>query len=110
MQKIIAHTTGKFQLIDQLSGDLISAHRPSVISKTPFVTARLGLDQVVIVAEVKPEATDEEFAKHWKEANGDMDLAVESFLSQFGLDAEGEPETPRSTARGGRKQTSAATE
>lgn len=97
--KIIAHTTGSFQLIDGLSGDLVSAHRPSVVKKTSFITARLAIDQLKIVAEVSDAATDEEFAKHWAEAEGDMDLAIQSFLSIYGVDESVQAESKPSSTK-----------
>jgi hypothetical protein len=108
--KVIAHTTGSFQLIDNLSGDLVSAHRPSVVSRTSFITARLAIGQLAILTEVPDAAKDEEFAKHWKESDGDMELAVQSFISTFEQAEDDAPETPRAPARGGKKQTPAATE
>lgn len=96
--KVIAHTTGSFQLLDGFSGDLISAHRPSVVEKTTFITARVAVEQAVIVAEVPDEATDERFAKHWAESEGDLDLAVQSFLATFEA-VEGDA-SPAPTKRG----------
>jgi hypothetical protein len=97
--KVIAHTTGAFQLLDGLSGDLISAHRPSVVKKTSFVTARLAIEQVKIVTEVPDAATDEAFAKHWKDSDGDIDLAVQSFLATFeAVEGEAAPVPAKKTS------------
>lgn len=98
--KVIAHTTGAFQLLDQLSGDHIPHHRPAVITRTSFISQRLAADQLKIVAEVPDAATDAEFAKHWQESNGDLELAVQSFQATF-EPAEAESAKP---ARGARKQ------
>jgi hypothetical protein len=97
--KVIAHTTGSFQLLDQLSGDHIPHHRPAVITRTSFITQRLAADQLKIVAEVPDAATDAEFAKHWAESEGDLELAVQSFQATF----EQAEETPAKPARGAKK-------
>jgi hypothetical protein len=93
--KVIAHTTGAFQLLDAFSGDLIPAHRPAVIEKTMFITARLAIEQVKIVAEVNSSATDAQFVKHWKDSDGDMDLAIQSFLAIYGLDVVAQEDVAR---------------
>jgi hypothetical protein len=89
--KVIAHTTGSFQLIDNLSGDHIPHHRPAVVKRTPFITQRLAADQLKVVAEVPDEATDADFAKHWESSEGDLDLAVQSYQATFGAQAEDTP-------------------
>lgn len=88
MKKILAHTTGKFMLLDGMSGDELDAFRPSVVRQTPFINTRVGLNQVEIVAELKREATDAEYVRFLKEADGDFDVANESFLAVYGIDAE----------------------
>jgi hypothetical protein len=103
--KILAQTLGTFQLLDNLTGDLIPASRPAVITKTSFTTARAAIEQVRILAELKDDATDAEFRKHWEEAGGDYDLAVQSFLSAYGADpavevAETEAQPAPSKRRG----------
>lgn len=110
--KVIAHTTGNFQLLDGLSGDLLSAHRPSVVTRTPFIRERVGLEQVKVIAEAPDAATDAEFAKHWKEADGDIELAVQSFLSTFeeGAAEEGAAEEGTAAPRASRKRAAQASE
>jgi hypothetical protein len=97
--KVIAITTGAFQLLDSLTGDLISAFRPSVVEKTSFLTARHAIDQVKVLAEVADSATDDEFAKHWHEAGKDIDLAVQSFTAIHSLVAAAAPEADPAPAK-----------
>jgi hypothetical protein len=88
--KILAHTTGSFVLVDPTTGDEIAHFRPSVVRRSSFIDTRAKLGQVVIVKELKPTATDKEFAKFLKEADNNLDLAMESFLSVYDIDAPDE--------------------
>jgi hypothetical protein len=105
--KVIAHTTGSFQLIDNLSGDHIPHHRPAVVTRTSFISQRLAADQLVIVGEVPAHATDAEFAKHWEASEKDVDLAVQSFQATFG---EAEAEADAEPAKPSRSKKTAAAE
>lgn len=105
--KVIAHTTGNFQLLDGQSGDLISAFRPSVVTQTPFINARRGLRQIEIIAEDLPDdASDVEFAKHWQEANGDMELAVQSYVATFeAIEGDAQADSTQAPRRARKKVT-----
>ena len=94
MPKILVETSGRFKLLDlsvRPAQDINHA-RPSVVVNSHFVQARVGLGQLAVLATLKDEATDAEFAKYVTESKGDMTLAVSSFVASFGLDAE-----PKST-------------
>jgi hypothetical protein len=82
--KLLVETVGQFMLVDGLQE--IQATRPSVISPSHFFSERVSRNQINVLAELKDEATDLEFKKFLAESNGDMDLAVESFLSTFGAE------------------------
>ncbi|MGO7308754.1 hypothetical protein ACCS91_33405 [Rhizobium ruizarguesonis] len=84
--KILAETTGEFMLSDLGTGDVIYAGRPSVVELSPFIEARVAISQVRKEADLTADATDDEFATYWTESEGNRDLAVESFLSKFGVD------------------------
>jgi hypothetical protein len=104
--KILAHTTGSFMLVDPTTGDEISYSRPSVVRRSSFFDTRVKIGQVVIVKELKPTATDKEFAKFLKEADGDAALAMESFLSAYDIDApDQEPEAEEKKASRTKKAT-----
>lgn len=81
--KILAETTGDFLLLDLSTGDTLEAHRPSVVSRSGFLDARIALHQVTKLADLPDDATDAEFAGYWTESEGDKALAVESYLSKF---------------------------
>lgn len=89
--KILAETTGDFMLTDLATGQSIQAVRPSVVPRSRFVDARIALSQIVKVADVPDDATDEEFASFWRDSDGDRELAIASFLSKFDPEAPKEP-------------------
>ena len=91
--KLLAETTGPFGLIDLATGHTLNANRPSVVTRTGFVDARIALGQIVKVADVPDEATDDDFEGYWISCDGDRELAVASYLSKF------DPEAPRAKSR-----------
>lgn len=101
--RMLAETTGDFMLVDMAAGQTIPAFRPAVVARTAFIDARIALGQIVKVADLPAEATNEEFQAYWKEA-GDRDLAISSFLSKFEPAAEEAPadEAPRTQRRRGK--------
>lgn len=96
MSKSLIETTGQFQLVDELH-QVARANRPTVVELSNFFQTRAFVGQIKMIAALKDEATDAEFAKYWAEAEGDRDLAIQSFLSGFGVDAvvEVEVEAPK---------------
>ncbi len=96
--KMLVETKGGFQLLDLgYKGQLIHSHRPSVAENSHFVQDRIGRDQVRVLGELKDEATDEDFVKYLEDAEGDLELAIDSFLSEFGKETV---ETPGKRRRG----------
>jgi hypothetical protein len=84
--KILCETTGSFSLVDfGQAGAVIEAHRPSVVERSAFVSARAAVGQIRFLGDVTDEATDAEFAKYVDEAE-DMDLAVSAFLAAFAVE------------------------
>ncbi|TPJ51676.1 MULTISPECIES: hypothetical protein [unclassified Mesorhizobium] len=101
MIKLLAETKGSFQLHDLAhKGQRIHARRPSVVENSHFIQDRIGRGQVRIIAELKPEATDEDFVAYVKEAEGDMQFAIDAFMAEFGTEAVDQPVKKK---RGGRK-------
>jgi outer membrane usher protein FimD/PapC len=83
MQKHLAETKGNFQLVDFThNSQLLSAHRPSVVSLSTFMQGRVANGQVNLLGKVNEEATDEEFQAYWVESEN-AELAVASFLEAF---------------------------
>lgn len=91
--KILAQTKGEFLLFDTATSQEIPHNRPAVVDRSHFFDARIAIGQIqVLHPELKDSATDEEFKKYLKESDGDIDLAVESFLSAFAVQPE--PKNP----------------
>jgi hypothetical protein len=85
--KILVETPGDFMLIDTSHfAQEIQPDRPSVVDNTNFISGRVSLGQVKILGELTEAATDTEFQKFFEESKGDSNLAVESFLSTFGVE------------------------
>lgn len=94
--KVLIETRGSFMLVDPYTGDQVRPHRPHVVTHTPFIETRIANKQLRLVnAEITDEATDEEFATFWAEAEGDRELAVESFVAKFTEGAEPEKPAPK---------------
>lgn len=66
----------------------------TVVRCTDFVSYRISLGQVTIVAELNDEATDMEWLKYLASSDNDLDLARESFLSTFGKQSKPAPTPP----------------
>ena len=88
MAKFLVETTGKFMLMGEWGE--IPSQRPAVIKEHAFVQERIVSNQIKVLGKLKDEATDADFLTYWKEAEGDAALAVESFLSAFGVDGVSE--------------------
>lgn len=114
--KILCETTGAFQLVDfEMGGAVIRSHRPCVVSQSHFVSAHAAAGRIRVLGNVNDEATDAEFAKYVKESDGDLQLAIESFMASFALDtpsakdkAPGAEEVKDEKPRGRRKNQQAA--
>jgi hypothetical protein len=92
MIKLLAETKGSFQLHDLAhKGQRILARRPSVVENSFFIQDRIGRGQVRVISELKEEATDEAFTSYVKEAEGDMQFAIDAFLAEFGAEAVEQP-------------------
>ncbi|RWM90005.1 MAG: hypothetical protein EOR84_22615 [Mesorhizobium sp.] len=99
MIKLLAETKGSFQLHDLAhKGQRIHARRPSVVDNSHFIQDRIGRAQVRIIAELKPEATDADFVGYMKESDGDMQLAIDAFLAEFGKEVVDAPEGKKKRA------------
>lgn len=92
MRKILVETVGSFQLVDHDRSNPVMRHEGyTVVQCTDFVTYRISLGQVTIVAELKDEATDAEWLRYLESSDNDLDLAREAFLSTFGKSAAPAP-------------------
>ncbi|WP_454287254.1 hypothetical protein [Rhizobium arsenicireducens] len=81
--KMLLETTGEFMLMDLSVGQTLVSHRPSVATRTPFIDARIALNQIVKLADLNDEATDEDFEEYWLSSE-DRVLAIASFAETYG--------------------------
>ena len=100
MTKLLIETTGEFMLVDYTQGNLvIESDRPTVATRTDFVSGRSANGQLKVLANLDDEASDVEFAKYWVDSGKDSRLAIDSFLSAYGDQVEKttrKPRTPKS--------------
>lgn len=92
--KAIVKTTGNFGLYDLAFQQGIEANRLAVVKITPFINMRMGLGQISTVKGDIPEgANDVDFQKFLEEAEGDQELAIESYLASLPvIEAEADKE------------------
>lgn len=104
--KALVETTGDFMLYNASTGEVVEAHRPSLITEGYFLQAQLGLGQLRVLELGFPEeATDAEWAEWLKASDGDIPLATASFKSKPEPAAEGEAEAEGTPRRGRPKAT-----
>lgn len=80
--KQIVETTGNFMLIEPHTRETVEPNRPCVVSKTKFFSERMGVGELKYLCDVPDTVTDLDFAKVFKEQNGDAEAAVNEFRSK----------------------------
>ena len=91
MNLILVRTLGPWTLTN--GNSLISATRPTVTHHSEFLSMRISAKQLRVVSDLKPTATDEEFVKYLEESEGNIKLAIDSFLSKYAADAVDEDDS-----------------
>lgn len=82
--KIIVKTTGSFGLVDPINMTAIEKDRLNLVAATNFVQGRVSLGQLKIVASDFPDvATQEDWDAYLKDSDGDVELAIAAFRSQY---------------------------
>lgn len=84
--KLIVETTGDFQIYGS-PANFARHDRPSVVHSGGLMEQRIGVGQLRILGQVSDDATDEALVEALEGAKGDTDLAVQSFISEFPLEA-----------------------
>lgn len=93
---LLVETVGAYQLVDHDRRNPVMRHEGyTVTHRTDFVSYRISLGQLRIIAELTSEATDAEWLKYVSESDGDLNLARDSFLSSFGMKAAGHAPAPK---------------
>lgn len=91
--KLLVETTGEFQLINAVNGTRIRFNRPTVVDSDSFVQSHIAYGHLkVFTHTLVDEATDADWEVWLAEAEGDIDLAVASYLTKFDAEAAKEPE------------------
>ena len=103
MTKLIVETKGPYQLSGSLmdGSDRVPHDRPAVVTQTTYIELRIKSDVsgLRVLAEGLPDtATDAGFLDTLKECEGDVELAVEAYVSEVGADAGAEPEKKETAA------------
>ena len=84
--KVLLETTSNIMLIDPNTGDLIDETVPTLTEWTAFLEQRAGLGQIrVLHRGFQPEASNDEWLDYLKASDGKVDLAMDSFISVFGI-------------------------
>jgi len=95
--RAIVETTGSHMLMHPRSRETVSHNRPSVVMNDSFIHQHLAIGSVRILARnLPPESSDEEWAEWLKNCDGDVDLAVASYVAKYAetvSDPEPEPAT-----------------
>ncbi len=91
--KYLVETTGDFMLIDP-DGTQIRHDGYSVVKHSPFIQERVVAGQIRTVAEVNDEATDTDWLDYVKDSDGDLDLALASFVSTYPTEGKKKKEEP----------------
>ena len=89
--KVLVETTSNIMLLDPNTGDAIDDVVPTLTVWTAFLEARAGLGQVrVLHRGFTEDATNDEWLEYLKACEGKLDMAIQSFVSKYGLqDAPG---------------------
>ena len=92
MPKVLAETTKPIMLLEPTSGQMLGHDRPYVIDYSSFFESRTGKGEIrIIEAELPDTATDKEFEECLKASDGDVALAVASFISIVKPETKPEP-------------------
>lgn len=86
--KILASTTGSFQLMNSAQEELIRSTGLTVVHKSRYWSEFISLGQVEVHGQVNDEASDAEWLETLRGADGDEELALASFLDRYPVTAE----------------------
>lgn len=80
--KLLVETTGPHILLHP-QGQTVYHNRPTVVPDHQWVMVELGKNHLTILRRLPDDANDQEWAKWWKECDGDRELAIESYASSL---------------------------
>ena len=80
--KAIVKVKPNSHLLDITHNQVVTDERPCVVLMTYFIHQHIGFGTLKpLVGDLPDEASDVEFAKFWKDSDGNENLAIESYLS-----------------------------
>jgi hypothetical protein len=84
MSKLLVKTTGEFQLICPLSGQLVQMFRPYVVENTAFFQTRIACGDLSVVTDgIDDAATDESWAATLAASDGNQELAIAAYKAEL---------------------------
>ncbi|WP_419902125.1 hypothetical protein [Kiloniella sp.] len=90
MPKLLVKTKGDFMLSDRSTGDVAQWNRPSVVTHSHFISQRIGLGQLILIANLRDDASDEllnSSLQKTKNAKEQKQL-IKDFCEEFELPSE----------------------
>lgn len=103
MSKLLVETKGPFFLMGSRLdlADRVQHERPCVVLATSYIETKAAEGVLLIIRNDLPqEANDVDWAAHYAECEGDLELAIESYLSTLPSPAEPEAEPEAKTGKG----------
>lgn len=98
-KKLLVETIGNITLMDMGQGVEVRWNRPTVVSRSPFISLKQADGQIrILESDLDESASDEEFAKFWLEHGSDKDVAVANFLTSL-QGPETEVKQPKKTTK-----------
>lgn len=85
--KLLIETTGNFGLLHAEQDEFVRPVGFTVVLASQWANERVSLGQLLTKAALNDEATDEEWRETVRESDGDLELAVASFVDRFPADA-----------------------
>lgn len=82
MKKILVQTAGGFTYVDDSNMQVVAHDRPCVVAATPFIKTRIADGRIELLGELGDDAVDADFRATLAAAEGDVELAVASFIAE----------------------------
>lgn len=90
MPKLLVETSGPHILLHP-TGIVVHHNRPTVVPKTDWAPYEMSRGNLRVLHELPDDATDVEWSIWLRECEGDMDLAIASYVAKFSAPKEEAP-------------------
>lgn len=99
MAKLLVKTSGDFMLTSPTDRFEVEPGRPYVVPQCAFCDQFAALGRLSVLRTDLPDsANDADWMGFWTESHGNLDLAIESYLSTLDVDPEPEAAAPKKRA------------